>query len=138
MLQRVNARAEKPRRSVKKSFHLNAILSLTTGLPLSREGTVGPQRLVAFMMEAEADDGITLEHAETVRQCLEEQLPFVKDISFEGLYQILKIDPSPDNPYLSVWREMQALRYGEEHELIPLNRWERLKLQKAASIGAGL
>ncbi len=90
------------------------------------------------MMEAEADDGITLEHAETVRQCLEEQLPFVKDISFEGLYQILKIDPSPDNPYISVWREMQALRYGEEHELIPLNRWERLKLQKAASIGAGL
>lgn len=137
MLQRVNS-AEKPRRTVKKSFHLNAILSLVTGLPLSREGAVGPQRLVAFMMEMDADDSITIEHAETVKASLEEQLPFLKDINFEGLYHILKIDPSADNPYLAVWREMQALRYGEEHALIPFQRWERLKLKQAPGMGAGL
>lgn len=137
MLQRVNS-AEKPRRSVKKSFHLNAILSLVTGLPLSREGAVGPQRLVAFMMEMEADDGITMEHAETVRECIEEQLPFLKEINFEGLYHILKVDPSSENPYLTVWREMQALRYGEEHALIPLARWERLRLKQSPGMGAGL
>jgi len=137
MLQKVDTSA-RSRRTVKKDFHLNAILSLVTGLPLSREGMAGPQRLVAFMMEMDADDSITLEHAATVKQCLEEQLPFVKDINFEGLYHILKMDPSPDNPYLSVWREMQALRYGEEHALIPLARWQRLKTQKTANATAGL
>lgn len=130
MLQRVTARAEKPLRSVKKTFHLNVILSLLTGLTLSREGTAGPQRLVAFMMETEANDASAAEHADAVKACLEEQLPFLDDVNLEGLYNILKVDPSPDNPYLSVWREMQALRYGEEHELIPLARWQRLRRQQ--------
>lgn len=133
MLQKVDSRKDKPRRSVRKNFHLNAILSLVTGLPLSREGSAGPHRLVAFMLEAEAGDDITLDNAETVKDCLEDQLPFLKDINFEPLHQILKLDPSPDNPYLSVWREMQALRYGEEHALIPLSRWERLRNRKAAN-----
>jgi hypothetical protein len=130
MLQRVTARAEKPPRSVKKTFHLNVILSLLTGLTLSREGTAGPQRLVAFMMETDADDASAAEHADEVKACLEEQLPFLDDVNLEGLYNILKVDPSPDNPYLSVWREMQALRYGEEHEVIPLARWQRLRRQQ--------
>ncbi len=130
MLQRVNTEADKPRRSVKKDFHLNAILSLMTGMTLSREGEVGPQRLVAFMMEAQADACVTMENAETVRDCILEQLPFLNDINFDGLHEILRVDPSPDNPYITVWREMQALKYGEEHALIPLARWQRLTTQK--------
>lgn len=135
MQQKATAEPVKTRRTSKKNFHLNAILSLVTGLPLSREGSAGPHRLAAFVMEAEASEGVTLESAAAVRECLEEQLPFLREINYEPLYQIMKMDPSPDNPYLSVWREMQALRYGEEHAVMPLGRWQDLKKKRQQRAG---
>lgn len=138
MQQKASAEPVKTRRTTRKNFHLNAILSLVTGMTLSREGSAGPHRLVAFMLEAEAGESITMENAETVKKCLEEQLPFLKDISFDALHQIMKMDPSPDNPYLSVWREMQALRYGEEHPVLPVSRWQACQMKKKqAASGAG-
>ncbi len=130
MLQRVTTQAEKSRRADKqalgkKDFHLNAILSVMTGMTLSREGEAGPQRLVAFMMDEQADACVTMDNAETVRDCLIEQLPFLNDINFESLHEILRVDPSPANPYITVWREMQALKFGEEHALAPLSRLKR-------------
>ena len=130
MLQRVNTKAEQPRRmatknSDKKDFHLNVILSLLTGITLSREGEAGPQRLVAFMMDEQADACVTMENAETVQECILEQLPFLNEINFEGLHEILRVDPSPANPYINVWREMQALKFGEEHALVSLSRWQQ-------------
>ncbi|HYD18813.1 MAG TPA: hypothetical protein VEF76_10080 [Patescibacteria group bacterium] len=130
MLQNVKKRAEETARPVAKTFHLNAILSLITGIPLSREGAAGPQRLAAFMMDDEADHGVAIENADTVRDCLEEQLPFLKDIDFDGLHEILKLDASGSNPYVTVWRERQALNFGEEHALVPLAAWEFSKAQK--------
>ncbi len=130
MLQRVNTEAEQPRRQSKKDlgkkdFHLNAILSVMTGMTLSREGEAGPQRLVAFMMDEQADACVTMENAETVRDCILEQLPFLNEINFDGLHEILRVDPSPANPYITVWREMQALKFGEEHALVTLSRWQK-------------
>lgn len=124
MLQRVTAKAERnPRSSIQKNFHLNVILSLLTGITLSREGEAGPQRLVAFMMDEQADACVTMENAETVREGILAQLPFLNDINFDGLHEILRVDPSPANPYINVWREMQALKFGEEHALVSLSRW---------------
>lgn len=130
MLQRVNTKAAQPRpmttkNSDKKDFHLNVILSLLTGITLSREGEAGPQRLVAFMMDEQADACVTMENAETVRGCILEQLPFLNDINFDSLHEILRVDPSPANPYINVWREMQALQFGEEHALVSQSRWKR-------------
>ena len=48
---------------------------------------------------------------ETVKTCIEEQLPFLAEINLGGVYPIYKIDPAPTNPYLRVWLEMQALRF---------------------------
>ncbi|MDF3024946.1 MAG: hypothetical protein K0R10_2307 [Alphaproteobacteria bacterium] len=124
MLQRVMAKAEKPQSS-QKNFHLNVILSLLTGMTLSREGEAGPQRLVAFLLDEQADACVTMENAETVRQGILEQLPFLNDINFDSLHEIMRVDPSPTNPYINVWREMQALQYGEEHALVPLSRWQK-------------
>lgn len=125
MLQRVTAKAERnPRSSIQKNFHLNVILSLLTGITLSREGEAGPQRLVAFMMDEQADACVTMENAETVREGILAQLPFLNDINFDGLHEILRVDPSPANPYINVWREMQALKFGEEHALVSLSRWQ--------------
>lgn len=130
MLQRVNTKAEQTRPQAKKDlgkkdFHLNVILSLLTGITLSREGEAGPQRLVAFMMDEQADACVTMENAETVRDGILEQLPFLNDINFDSLHEILRVDPSPANPYINVWREMQALKFGEEHALVSLSRWKR-------------
>ncbi len=115
---------QKPSR---KNFHLNEILSISTGFQLAREGAAAVHRLVAFVMEADASPANTAEYSAVVKQCVEEQLPFLKDVSLTGLHAIYKFDQSAENPYLNVWREMQALRYGDEHYLVPLSRWKRQK-----------
>jgi len=128
MLQKVKSvLAPQPRRSESKVFHLNSILSVVTGLVLSREGSAGPQRLLAFMLEADAGAPITAEDEERVREAIEEQLPFVTTISLQGLAEIIRYDSGEDNPYLKVWLEMQQLRFGEEHGLVPLSRWQEEK-----------
>lgn len=129
MLQNQQEQIEAPR-SLRKRFHLNEILAVETGLPLTKEGTAAVHRLIAFMMETDAGAEITTAHRAAVRSCLEEQLPFLSDVNFSALAEILKYDPSPDNPYIRVWAETQALRFGEDHTLIPMARWQRLNRQK--------
>ena len=131
MLQKVSRRpAQNGKGSAAgKTFHLNEILSVVSGLPLAREGSAAIHRLVAFMMEAEAGSYSTTTNAEAVKACIEQQLPFIAEINLAGLHQIYQYNagnPEP-NPYLDVWLEMQALRYGPEHALLPLNRWQKLK-----------
>lgn len=113
--------------ATRKAVHLNDILSLYTGFLLAREGTPALHRLVAFLMETEASPASTALNNDAARACLAEQLPFLKDINYAGLHAIIRQDPSDKNPYISVWREMQALRFGEEHYLVPAARWARQK-----------
>ena len=127
MLQKVTRR---PGPNAKKTFHLDEILSLASGLPLAREGQAAVHRLVAFVMENEANASNTAANAETAKKCLEEQLPFLKEINMAGLYQIYNYDAESEemeNPYLDVWMEMQALRYGPEHNIMPFSRWQLQK-----------
>lgn len=114
-----------------KYFHLNDIISLTSGLMLAQEGSAALHRLVAFVMGCDATSAQTRANVETVKACLEEQLPFLSDISLGGVYPIYKIDPAPTNPYLRVWLEMQALRFGEEHAVMTFAAWQAQKNQNA-------
>jgi hypothetical protein len=121
-----------PIRTAKKSFHLNEILSLYSGLHLAKEGVAAVHRLVAFLMETEASSYATAEHEASAKKCLEEQLPFLKELNLGGLQQIYNYDSDDSpNPYLDVWVEMQGLRYGTEHNLVPMSRWNK---QKAAAL----
>lgn len=123
--------------ATQKFFHLNDIISLTTGLLLAQEGSPALHRLAAFVMGSDADAAQTRANIETVKTCLEEQLPFLADVSLGGVYPIYKIDPSPSNPYLRVWLEMQALRFGEEHAVMTFAAWQARKNQnKAAAANA--
>jgi hypothetical protein len=133
MLQRVT---RQPNAGARKSFHLNEILSLASGLPLAREGQAAIHRLVAFVMETEASPSSTAANSETVKKCLEEQLPFLKEINLTGLYQIYQYEAQgeeTENPYLDVWMEMQLLRYGAEHGVLPFSRWQKQKSAAPAS-----
>jgi len=118
--------------AAQKFFHLNDIISLTTGLMLAQEGSAALHRLVAFVMGSEADAAQTRANVETVKTCIEEQLPFLAEINLGGVYPIYKIDPAPTNPYLRVWLEMQALRFGEEHALMTFAAWQARKQQTRA------
>lgn len=109
----------------RKSFHLNDLLCLTTGLMLAKEGAAALHRLVAYVMEEEASVRNTAINAVAAKKCVEEQLPFLKDINVASLYSIYGYKPAGENPYLSVWRDMQALRYGAEHYIIPYSRWQK-------------
>lgn len=107
-----------------KKFHLNELLTLTTGMMLAQEGTAAVHRLVAFVMEVDADVVQTMAHIETVKNCIEEQLPFLQDVKLSGLYPIYQYDSSPTNPYLTVWLEMQSLHFGDEHEVMTFRAWQ--------------
>lgn len=134
MLQKV---VRRPGPTAQKVFHLNEILSLASGLPLAREGQAAVHRLVAFLMENEANATNTAANADTAKKCLEEQLPFLKEINMTGLYQIYNYDAESEemeNPYLDVWMEMQALRYGPEHNLMPFSRWQQSKQAAAPAM----
>jgi hypothetical protein len=114
---------------VSKYFHLNDIISLSSGLMLAQEGSAALHRLVAFVMDCDATAAQTQANIETVKACLEEQLPFLADLKLDGVYPIYKIDPSPANPYLRVWLEMQALRFGDEHPVVSFAAWQAQKKQ---------
>lgn len=112
---------------VRKAFHLNDILSLVTGLCLAKEGAAAVHRLTAFIMESDATETNTTFNAHSAKQCVEEQLPFLADLNLSSLYAIYNYKTAQENPYLNVWREMQALRFGAEHYLVPLSKWTRAK-----------
>jgi hypothetical protein len=111
-------------RSDTKKFHFNDLLSLTTGLMLAQEGAAALHRLVAFVMETDAAPSHTALHLPTVKACVEAQCPFLAEVKLESLYPIFKYDPSPNNPYLTVWLEMQGMHFGEEHEIMTLRAWK--------------
>jgi hypothetical protein len=113
-----------------KQFHINDIISLSSGLMLAQEGSAALHRLVAFVMDCDATAAQTRANIETVKACLEEQLPFLDELKLGGVYPIYKIDPSPTNPYLRVWLEMQALRFGDEHQITTFAAWQAQKNQK--------
>lgn len=113
-----------PRGGDTKKFHFNDLLSLTTGMLLAQEGAAAVHRLVAFVMETDADPALTALHIETVKACIQAQCPFLAEVKLSGLYPIFKYDPSPTNPYLTVWLEMQSLHFGEEHEILTLRAWQ--------------
>src|SRR5690606_31936360 len=94
------------------------------GLMLAQEGAAAMHRLVAFVMETDADPSLTALHLENVKACIEAQCPFLADVKLESLYPIFKYDPAPTNPYLAVWLEMQGLHFGEEHEIMTLRAWK--------------
>jgi hypothetical protein len=120
------AEENSPPRSDIKKFHLNDLLSLTTGLMLAQEGAAAMHRLVAFVMETDAAPSLTALHLETVKACIEAQCPFLADVKLESLYPIFKYDPAPTNPYLTVWLEMQGLHFGEEHDIMTLRAWKAM------------
>lgn len=113
-----------------KKFHINDIVSLSSGLMLAQEGSAALYRLVGFIMDCDATAAETRTHIQTVKNCIEEQLPFLRDVNLDGVQPIFKIDPSPTNPYLAVWLEMQALRFGEEHLLMPYAAWQAQKTKQ--------
>jgi hypothetical protein len=118
------------RPGAKKSFPLNDVLSVMSGLPLSDDGQIAVYRLVAFVMETEATACSAAANMETVKQCMQEQLPFLKDVDMSGLYQIYNYESNREeieNPYLDVWMEMQALRHGADHFLMPFSAWQNAK-----------
>jgi hypothetical protein len=119
--------AQIDQRPSRKSFHLNEIISLSTGFLLAREGVVAVHRLVAFVMETEATAENTAHLGRAAKECIEEQLPFLKDLALDGLYAIFRQNPRAENPYIRVWCEMQELRYGDEHYLVPRSRWQSRK-----------
>ncbi len=127
MLQKVTPR---PGPNARKSFQLNEILSLMSGLPLACEGPVSIYRLVAFVMETDANAAAAAANLETVKQCLREQLPFLEAVDMTGLYQIYNYESAREeieNPYLDVWMEMQTLRYGNDHRVMPFKAWKKAK-----------
>ena len=119
-----------------KAFHLNEILSLTTGLQLAQEGAAAIHRLVAFVMQAEATAANTAAAAETVKRCLQEQLPFLQEVRVSEVYEIYQFNPSPANPYLRMWLEMQELRYGDMHDVMPFTTWQARKKARRGGVAA--
>ena len=115
-----------------KSFHLNDCLSVFSGMNLVREGAVAVHRLVGYIMETDACSAVTPTIVEVARKCIAEQLPFLRDIDVEEVKPLYRVDASPrSNPYLSVWLDMQALRYGREHAIIPLRLWREQRAMVA-------
>ncbi len=108
-----------------KNFHLADILSLVVGLSFSEENnTAALHRLVGYIMATEATADEFAAQADTAKKCVMEQLPFLKDIDLSQLYMFYKADPAQVDAYLHVWLEMQELKYGSDHALMPMAQWE--------------
>jgi hypothetical protein len=108
-----------------KNFALADILSLVVGLCFSKEnGTVATHRLVGFILEADASAESFVTHAADAKQCVEEQLPFLKQIDLAQLYMFYKANPEQADSYLNIWLEMQEIKYGATHTLMPLSLWK--------------
>src|SRR6218665_909703 len=113
--------------AISKNFHINDIISLATGMVLAREGSAAVHRLAAFMMAGDADNMETRAHLEKLKSCLHEQFAFLAELRMDAVTPIYKIDPSASNPYLTLWLEMQALRFGTEHAVMTYAAWQAQK-----------
>ncbi len=112
---------------VSKKFHINDIISLFSGLVLAREGSAAVLRLAAYMMDGDADNAQTRSNLEKLKICLGEQFAFLSDLQLDAVTSMHKMDPSTANPYITVWLEMQALRFGEEHRVTTYAAWQAKK-----------
>lgn len=111
--------------TVSKSFALADVLSLVVGLCFSKEnGTAATHRLVGFILETDASAESFVTHAATAKQCVEEQLPFLKQVDLAQLYMFYKANPEQADSYLNIWLEMQEIKYGAAHTLVPLSVWK--------------
>jgi len=113
--------------TVSKTFHINDIISLFSGLVLAREGSAAVHRLAAYMMDGDADNAQTRSNIEKLKVCLGEQFAFLSDLQLDAVTSMHKMDPSTANPYITVWLEMQALRFGEEHRVMTYAAWQAKK-----------
>ncbi len=121
---------------VSKNFHINDIISLATGLVLAREGSAAVHRLAAYMMDGDADNAQTRANLEKLKACLNEQFAFLSELRMDAVAPIYKIDPSASNPYLTVWLEMQALRFGTEHPVMTYAAWQATKANMCSAANA--
>ncbi len=112
---------------VRKVFHLNDILCLSTGLMVAREGAAALHRLVAFITEEDASARNTAINGHAARQCVMEQLAFLGEINTASLYSVYQYKSNRNNPYLDIWLDMMALRYGDEHMLVTRAKWQAIK-----------
>lgn len=111
-----------------KLFPFHDILSIMAGVPLTAEGEAPLHRLVGFIAEDDACDTITADKLGMVRRCLQDQLPFLSEVGFDELRDVFSYTNSAaNNPYLSVWMEMKAMKYGEQHRLLPLSVWRQYR-----------
>lgn len=114
---------QKPSRKV---FWLEDILSLSTGLLLSAAGAVAVHDLVAFLTETDPSPENTALRSAEARSCLEEQLPFLKQLDLRRLHEQIKSSGQMASS-LDAWVTMQAHLYGREHALYPRSRWQRIE-----------
>jgi hypothetical protein len=115
----------------RKYASLDLLLSVVTGMTLNEGGIEAVAAFAGWMAglsaaETKNPDAV-LKYMPKVKAALEDQLPFLKDINLSGLRPIFRHDPTPANPYLKVWTDMQALRYGEEHAVMTCHAWQQKK-----------
>ena len=112
--------------SSSETFPTRPLLSLTTGLLLGKD----PHELhdlVSFIMGGEASAANTAVKAKDAKRCLEEQLPFLKDIDLTLLYAAYKGKPEKIDEQLNFWVDIQQKKYGATFDVIPYSRWQKRK-----------
>jgi len=107
-----------------KGFALRDILSLASGLSLPGADVHG---LVAFLTATDKSAQNTAVNGKDARDCLMEQLPFLKNIDITLLHMAFKQDRAQLDAHLSLWLDAQQKNYGDEHFLMPQSRWQRRK-----------
>ena len=106
-----------------KVFPLADILSLSSGLMLS-----SPARLhVLIGYVTETDESRVGAHAKDAKECLEAQLPFLKTVDYTALHTAVRRDTAKMAGHLEFWLGAQARIYGGEHNVMPIERWQRRK-----------
>lgn len=106
-----------------KAFPLADILSLASGLLLPASGARAVHELVGYITGTPADAADT--QSKDARACLEEQLPFLKSVDYTQLHAAFKTDRAHFDDRLALWLDTQVRKYGDEHYIMPLARWER-------------
>jgi hypothetical protein len=105
-----------------KAFPMADILSLASGLLLPASGARQVHQLVYFLT-GKSTDAAAL--ARDAKECVEEQLPFLKAIDYTMLHNAFRGGRVDDS--LQIWFEAQVQKYGAEHHIMPRARWTRRK-----------
>jgi len=112
-----------------KGFPLADLLSLSSGLLLPQSSPVRLHMLVAYLTGA--DPSAAASRAKDAKACLEEQLGFLKTVDFSPLHGTIKngvqstLKNGGMDARLEMWFGQQVKKFGDEHYVMPLARWER-------------